>query len=79
MQKFFTRQFEIYLQTRIALLQLRQYNPNEIRCFIDRKAELGSGAFGIVRCSAHRFLGSIAVKCFPVTGGDAEKEIIANV
>jgi len=40
---------------------------------------LGKGGYGTVRCSAHRLLGTIAVKCFSVSGGYAEKETIARM
>jgi len=58
---------------------LKKYDSSEIRCFTDQKAELGCGAFGVVRCSIHRLLGRIAVKCFQTSGGDAEKEMIATM
>jgi len=60
-------------------LQFKWYDSNEIRCFLHRKAELGKGGYGTVRCSAHRLLGTIAVKCFSVSGGYEEKKKIAKM
>ena len=61
------------------VLQFKLYDCDEIRCFLHRKAELGKGSYGTVRCSAHHLLGTIAVKCFSVSGGDAVKETIAKM
>jgi len=63
----------------ISLLQLNEYSSDDVGCFDDPKAELGCGAFGVVLCCVHRILGNIAVKCFAVSGGDADKENIANM
>ena len=60
-------------------LQFKLYDCDEIRCFLHRKAELGKGGYGTVRCSAHRLLGNIAVKCFSVSGGYADKDTIARM
>ena len=60
-------------------LQFKWYDSNEIRCFLHREAELGKGGYGTVRCSAHHLLGAIAVKCFSVSGGYAEKQQIAKM
>jgi len=47
-------------------------------CFEDNQAELGSGAYGTVRCAFHQVLDIVAVKCFAVAGGDNQKELIAK-
>jgi len=60
-------------------LQFKWYDSKEIRCFLHREAELGKGGYGTVRCSAHHLLGAIAVKCFSVSGGYAEKQQIAKM
>jgi len=59
--------------------QFKMYPCDEIRCFVHPKAELGKGGYGTVLCSAHRLLGTIAVKCFSVSGGYADKEAIARM
>jgi len=58
---------------------MNELNCNDILCYDDGRAKLGSGKFGIVYCAVHRPLGIVAVKCFSLPISEADKKHIKDM
>lgn len=52
---------------------MQEYNATDIVCLKTEEGELGSGLLGTVLLGRYSGLGAIALKCFSVQGGKAEK------
>jgi len=57
---------------------LKEYEADEFVCAEGRYGELGRGGYGVVRLGFHSILDTVAIKCFPVMGGENDKNFLAR-